>query len=170
MDMYTIQPSRLPDRLREQALSHSLIAGCQVDKCRLSGRLRRQASSHNWIVGCQIDRRRLSGRHGSKLPRHRSSVAPKLCRYLCCDSGGSVTDVQDDPALSQASSHSVNRVYSVACVLHRLPRHSAPRPSGTTPQSPPPIPPPRATTPPPASSAGAGPWAASPIPLAPALR
>ncbi|CAN2972965.1 hypothetical protein METHPM2_2270005 [Pseudomonas sp. PM2] len=30
----------------------------------------------------QKDRRRLSGRHGSKLPRHRTSVDPKLCRYL----------------------------------------------------------------------------------------
>ena len=41
MDMYTIQLCRLPDRLREQARSHS------------------------------------------KLPRHRSSVASKLGRYLC---------------------------------------------------------------------------------------
>ena len=61
-----------------------------IQLCRLSGRLRRQASSHIWIAARQLDQRRLQGRHGSKLPRHRSSVAPKLCRYLW---------------LSQASSH-----------------------------------------------------------------
>ncbi|AVJ23180.1 hypothetical protein CQ006_11085 [Pseudomonas cedrina] len=48
---------------------------------RLAGRLRRQASSHIWITVPQLDQRRLSSRHGSKLPRHRSSVTPKLCRY-----------------------------------------------------------------------------------------
>ena len=32
----------------------------------------------------QLDQRRLAGRHGSKLPRHKFSVATKLCRYLCC--------------------------------------------------------------------------------------
>ena len=37
-----------------------------------------------------MDMRRLSGRHGSKLPRHRFSVVPKLYRYLCCDSSASV--------------------------------------------------------------------------------
>ncbi len=68
--MHTIQLCCLPGRLREQARSHSLIAGCQVDRCRLAGRHRRQASSHSWIVGRKVDRLRVSGRHGSKLPRH----------------------------------------------------------------------------------------------------
>ena len=53
--MYTIQLCCLPGRLREQARSHSWIAGWQVEKCRLSGRYRRQASSHIWIVGCQVE-------------------------------------------------------------------------------------------------------------------
>ena len=35
MDMYTIQLCRLPGRLREQARSHSLIVGHQVDRRRL---------------------------------------------------------------------------------------------------------------------------------------
>ncbi len=56
---------------------------CQVAGRRLSGRYRRQASSHIWIVVCQAHLRRLVGRHGSKLPRHRFSVAAKLCRHLC---------------------------------------------------------------------------------------
>ena len=42
---------------------------------RLAGRLRRQASSHIWIAVRQLEQRRLSGRHGSKLSRHKSSVA-----------------------------------------------------------------------------------------------
>ena len=58
-----------------------------IQLCRLSGRYRRQASSHIWIAGRQLEQRRLSGRHGSKLSRRRSSVAPKLCRYLCRDKG-----------------------------------------------------------------------------------
>ena len=67
-----------------------LIVGCQVDWRRLVGRLRsdaatRQARSHIWISERQMDMRRLSGRHGSKLPRHRFSVAPKLCGYLYRD-------------------------------------------------------------------------------------
>ena len=41
-----------------------------------------QASQLPQLEGCQVDRCRLAGRHGSKLPRHRFSVAPKLCRYL----------------------------------------------------------------------------------------
>ena len=57
--------------------------GCQVAGRRLSGRHRRQASSHIWIVVCQAHLRRLVGRHGSKLPRHRFSVAAKVCRHLC---------------------------------------------------------------------------------------
>ncbi len=88
---YVLIPTQLngrPEgRLREQARSHSLIAGCPVEGGRLSGRHRRQASSHIWTEERQVDRGRLSVRHGSKLPHHRSSVAPKLCRYLCCDSG-----------------------------------------------------------------------------------
>ncbi len=30
-----------------------------------------------------MDMRQLSGRRGSKLPRHRFGVIPKLCGYLC---------------------------------------------------------------------------------------
>ena len=74
-----------------------------VQLCRLSGRLREQARSHSWIAVRQIDQRRLSGRHGSKLPRHRFSVAPKLCRYLCCDGGRSATEMLTDSPPSQAS-------------------------------------------------------------------
>ncbi len=69
------------------------VRGLIRDPGRLSGRLRRQASSHIWIAVRQLDQRRLPGRHGSKLPRHRSSVAPKLCRYLCCDRA--LTDNED---------------------------------------------------------------------------
>ncbi len=47
---YVLIPTQLngrPEgRLREQARSHRLIAGCQVDRGRLSGRHRRQTSSH----------------------------------------------------------------------------------------------------------------------------
>jgi len=74
----------------------------------LSGRYRRNGYVHgptvltvrpssqasqlpHWIAGHQLYLCRLPGRHGSKLPRHRFSVVPKLCRYLCCDSGGSAT-------------------------------------------------------------------------------
>ena len=51
--MYAIQLCRLSGRLREQARSHSLIVGYQVDMHRLAGRLRRQASSHIRIAGRQ---------------------------------------------------------------------------------------------------------------------
>jgi len=51
--MCPVQLCRLPGRLREQARSHSLIVGYQVDMHRLAGRLRRQASSHIWIAGRQ---------------------------------------------------------------------------------------------------------------------
>ncbi len=49
---------------------------------RLSGRFREQARSHSLIAGRQVDKHRLSGRHGSKLTHHRFSVVTKLCRYL----------------------------------------------------------------------------------------
>ncbi len=42
----TQRNGRPKGRLREQARSHRLIAGCQVDRGRLSGRHRRQTSSH----------------------------------------------------------------------------------------------------------------------------
>ena len=64
-------------------LNNGYVRGQIQHPGRLSGRLRRQASSHIWIAVRQLEQHRLSGRHGSKLPRHRFSVAPKLCRYLC---------------------------------------------------------------------------------------
>ena len=51
--MYPVQLCRLSGRLREQARSHSLRVGCQVDLHRLAGRHRRQASSHIRIAGRQ---------------------------------------------------------------------------------------------------------------------
>ncbi len=63
-------------------LNNGYVLSLILNPGRLSGRLREQARSHRLIAGCQVDGRRLSGRHGSKLLHHRFSVAPKLCRYL----------------------------------------------------------------------------------------
>ena len=63
--MHPVQLCRLSGRLREQARSHSWIAGCLVDKRWLSGRYRRQASSHSLIAGYQVDKRRLTRRQAA---------------------------------------------------------------------------------------------------------
>ena len=112
MDMYSIQLCWLPGRLRRQASSHSLIAGCQVDWRRLSGRLREQARSHSWIVGCQVDRCRLGGRHrrqasshtGHALPTKSAPGTDPLWSGLAREGGVSVTEYSTEPPLSQANS------------------------------------------------------------------
>ena len=77
-----------------------LLRFSKVSRCKsgtLSGRYRRNGYVHgptvltvrpssqasqlpHWIAGHQLYLCRLPGRHGSKLPRHRFSVVPKLCR------------------------------------------------------------------------------------------
>ncbi|CAN2970209.1 conserved hypothetical protein [Pseudomonas sp. PM2] len=74
--------SRQGGTLSGRYLNNGYVRGQIQHPGRLSGRLCRQASSHIWIAVRQLEQRWLSGRHGSKLPRHSSSVAPRLCRYL----------------------------------------------------------------------------------------
>ena len=119
-DMYPVQLCRLPGRLREQARSHRLIVGCQVDRWRLAGRHRRQASPHIWTAGCQVDMGRLadryrrqasphldcgvSGRYGPTVrPPSQASQLPHL------DCGVSGRYGPAGRPLSQASPHTLDR-------------------------------------------------------------
>ncbi|AZF53233.1 Threonine synthase [Pseudomonas sp. R4-34-07] len=63
---------------------------------RLSGRHRGQAPSHIWNAGHQLERLRVPS-------RHRFRAIPKLCRYPCPDSVGSVITRSNDTPQSGAS-------------------------------------------------------------------